>query len=426
MLIHKAYKYKLDLDLKDQAFCSRIAGCKRLIYNIALQQRSTAYANQRISVSQAAQDRELTQLKKDYPFLAEVPSQVLQQGLADLQRAFVNFFEHRADYPKPKKKYRHDSFRFPQPSQFKVDSDLSMVKLPKLGWLKFFNGQGKDKLVPQGTPQSITVSRQADGWYFSLTCEVEQVEPTRPAGEPVGLDIGIKKSIALSTGEIIQAPRISKSEQKRRARLHRDLSRKKKGSKNRRKAAQKLARFEQKLARRRLDHQHKTTTKLAKSYPVLCMEDLNVKGMTKAPAPKPDPLRPGTFLTNRKRAKAGLNQALLDVAPGTIRRLLEYKTTWYGSRLVLNPPAYTSQCCSACGHTEAANRKNQAEFVCQKCGFQSNADVNAAIVNKQLGLLQLETGQVQKLVPSSPLVVSQGQPVDALPIARRRNRNLSV
>jgi putative transposase len=153
-------------------------------------------------------------------------------------------------------------------------------------------------------------------------------------------------------------------------------------SKNRSKARKRLAEFQTRISRRRRDAIHKATTYLSKNHGRVVVEDLRVKNMTASAK--------GTLEAPGKnvKAKAGLNRVILDKGFGEIRRQLEYKCRWYGSELVAVNPAYTSQRCHQCGHTEAGNRPSQAVFRCLKCGHEANADVNAAknILKAGIGL----------------------------------------
>ena len=204
-------------------------------------------------------------------------------------------------------------------------------------------------------------------------------EPVPVLGPAVGVDLGVAQTITLSSGqEPIQIPGMTKAESRRLTRIQRAFARKRRGSANRAKARTRLAEFQARIARRRRDAVHKATTMLAKSHSLVVIEDLRIKSMTKAPEPKPDPDKEGSFLPNGAAAKAGLNKAILDKGWGEIRSQLEYKCRWYGSKVVAVPPAYTSQECSECHHTEAGNRTSQAEFRCLKCGHEENADLNAA------------------------------------------------
>lgn len=391
MLTRKGHRFRLDLDEAQEQFCIQTAGTCRFLWNLALDQRSSAWKHGQHRVGYAAQCADLPALKALAPWIAEAPSQVLQQTLLDLNRAYQNFFEGRAAYPRFRKKFSHDSFRFPEPKQFEVDEVRQRLKLPKLGWVSYRNGTRRHALHLSGTPKSVTVSREGRHWFASILCEAEVADPV-PNGLPaVGIDLGVARAITLSSGGDPLAIRgMAEREQRKLARQQRDLDRTQKGSKNRAKARLRLAAFQARIGRRRLDSVHKATTFLAQSHGVVVAEDLRVKDMTRVPKPKPDPNRPGRFLRNGARAKAGLNRAILDRAWGEVRRQLAYKCSWYGSRLVLVDPAYTSQRCSVCGHTEPGNRPNQETFKCLRCGHSENADINAAKNIKAAGLAALD------------------------------------
>jgi len=372
MLIHKGYRFRLDLTEEQASFCSRTAGICRWLWNLALEQRSLAWIHGRHSVGFAAQCAELPGLKGAVPWAAEAPSHCLQQTLRDLDAAFQSFFAGRTGYPVFHQKFRHDAFRFPDPKQFMVDLEGRRIKLPKLGWVSFFNGKGRSELCPGGKPKSITVSREGRHWYASVLCELELPEPKPVQGAPVGVDLGVAQAITLSTGEVLPVLGRTRAEDRKLARLQRALARKRKGSRNRTKARERLAAFQARMSRRRRDSIHKTTTRLAKTHGLIVIEDLRVKSMTASAK--------GTLETPGRnvKAKAGLNRALLNVAFAEIRRQLDYKCRWFGSKLVAVNPAHTSQRCAACGHVAAGNRQSQAAFICLACGHGANADHNAA------------------------------------------------
>ena len=381
MQLLKGHRFRLDLAESLAEFCSQTAGICRFVWNLALEQRSMAWRHGRHHAGYNAQAGELADLKALAPWIAEAPHHCLQQTLRDLDTAFQNFFAGRAAYPTFRKKFQKDSFRFPDPKQFKVDEVRQRIKLPKLGWVPYRNGKGRHALKLHGAIKSVTVAREGQHWFASILCEAEVAEPVPVLGPAVGIDLGVAQTITLSSGqEPIQIPGMTKAESRRLARLQRAFDRKRKGSINRAKARTRLAEFQARIARRRRDAVHKATTMLAKSHSLVVIEDLRIKSMTKAPAARPDPEQEGHFLPNGAAAKAGLNKAILDKGWGEIRRQLEYKCRWYGSKLVAVPPAYTSQRCSApgCGHTEEGNRTSQAEFRCLKCGHAENADLNAA------------------------------------------------
>ena len=376
MEILKAFRFRLEPNEAQERFCRQTAGACRFIKNLCLEQRSMAWSFGRHSVGFAAQCASMADLKEMLPWLAEAPSQVLQQALKDLDRAFQNFFKHVADYPTFHKKGSHDGFRVQQ--GFEVDETQHQVKLPKIGWVRYRQGRGKSARKLKGEVRSITVSRDGDDWFVSILCKQEVATPPAVHGFAVGADLGVAKAIALSTGEFLEVLGMTKAEQKKLAKLQQAMSKKKRFSKNWQKLKRRIARLHSTVARRRRDSINKATTYLAKNHRLIVIEDLRVKNMTRSPKPKADPDQEGSFLPNGAAAKAGLNRAVLDKGFGEIRRQLDYKHVWYGSQLLAENPAYTSQKCSRCGHTEAGNRKSQTDFCCLKCGHTENADTNAS------------------------------------------------
>jgi putative transposase len=397
MQILKAFRFRLEPDALQSELFARTAGCCRVLWNLALEQRSLAWTNQRRSVGYSPQAGELGDLKAFVPWMAEAPSHCLQQTLRDLDRAFGNFFSGRAAYPRFKRKGQRDAFRFPDAKQFRLEEDR--IFLPKAGWVAFRKSQ-----EALGRMKQITISRDGDHWYASILCEVEMANPISVTGPAVGLDLGVTQAITLSTGEVVHLPSVSAAERRRQARLQRDLSHSKKGSRNRTKARKRLARFQKRVADRRRDAMHKATTKLAKNHSLIVIEDLQVKNMTDSA--KGTVEAPGTNV----RQKSGLNRVVLDRAFGELRRQLEYKSNWYGSHVLAVNPAYTSQRCHECQHREAGNRPSQSVFKCLACGHEAHADVNAALNIRDLGL--------GIITASGTLVAACG----AMPLGGRRNR----
>lgn len=206
------------------------------------------------------------------------------------------------------------------------------MKLPRIG--KVRTKERADKLLAllsehKARILSATVSREADRWYVSLTCEVERPDPVPLIGEPVGVDLGLEAFAVLSDGTELEAPRPLKKILRLLQRRSRRFSRKLKGSRNSQKAALRLARLHRRIRNIRRDFLHKVTTWLAKTKPVIVVEDLNVRGMS----------------------RGRLSRSVADVSWGALRRMLEYKTAWYGSRLIVAPQRFPStRTCSACGH----------------------------------------------------------------------------
>lgn len=370
----QAYRFRLYPTAAQEDFFRRTAGCCRFVWNIALEQRQT-FGRRGRSISFKAQAAELKDLRHEADWLADAPSHCLQQVLRDLDKAFARFFAGAAGYPRFKSKYRDaNSFRFPDPNQFEVGVDY--VDLPKVGKVAVVAHR-----PIQGTVKTITIVEDGGAWYTAICVSVRRRVKQASAGSEIGLDVNVAQPVVQSDGAKHDLPRITPEEMRKRARLQKSLARKKKGSKNRAKARKALARFEAKLRRRRQDALHKVTAVIARSYRLVVVEDLKVKNMTASAA--------GTVEqpSRNVHAKAGLNRSILDIAPGTMRRMLEYKVKRHGGKLVAVDPRYTSQTCSRCGlhphdHPDTAHlphgRVSRDQFVCPLCGFACDADVNAA------------------------------------------------
>ena len=362
--IHKAYKFRLKTTEAHTEQFARIAGVCRLVWNLCLEQRTLVYSSSRKFMDSSNQLPEVTQLRKAYDWIEDVPSQVLQQKVRDLDTAYRNFFGGRAEFPERKKKGRsHDSFRFPQ--GFKVDN--RRIFLPKIGWIGFF----KSREI-KGTIRHITISRYGMHWYVSVTCEVEiPIEASKAAA--IGIDMGVKKLCAMSDGSIVENPDCLKQHEKQLAKLQRRLAGKQKYSRNFFKLKAKITAIHTIIADTRKDHAHKTTTAIAKNHGLVALEDLRVKAMSKSAKGSID--NPG----RKVRQKSGLNRVILDAGWGEFRRQLEYKVAWVNGIVIAVDPKNTSRMCSACGHTAKENRRTQADFICMACGHTDDADVNAAI-----------------------------------------------
>ena len=374
MRTYKAFRYRIYPTAEQETLFRQTVGACRFVYNLCLEQRilERHRSNPR-RLTTYDQIKELTELKKEVPWLRDVPHHPVCQAIADLDRAFKNFFEGRASFPQFRKRGRRDSFRYPDPKQFK--SELGRIFLPKAGWVEWVQHRPME-----GTPKTATVSREADCWYVSIQCELDAPEPCPNLGLPVGIDIGIAKPIVMSTGQVIQLPRAGKKERHKLATLQRKVARKTKGSRNQTKARMAVARFHARLARRRKDAAHKATTMIAKNHGIVVIEDLKVRNMTASAAGTVE--EPGRNVA----AKSGLNRSMLDIAPYQIRQMLTYKCPLYGGEMRTTPASNTSRECSVCGCIHADNRRSQAEFLCIGCGHYENADFNASKVILVRGL----------------------------------------
>jgi putative transposase len=289
--------------------------------------------------------------------------------MADLGRGYKNFFEKRADFPRFKKKGRSsDSFRFPDGKQFTVDQQNGRIKLPKLGWIRYRNSR---EIL--GTAKNITVSSNGGKWFVSIQTERE-VEPPIPASiSSIGIDVGIARFATMSDGSFVAPLNSFKKHQQRLAKYQRRMSRKVKFSRNWKKAKTQVQKIHTSIANARKDFLHKTTTTISQNHGLVCVEDLQVRNMSKSSK--------GMVETPGKKVsqKSGLNRAILDQGWGEFRRQLDYKLNWNGGTLLAVPPHNTSRTCPCCGHVSKDNRLTQAKFLCVDCGYENNADVVGAI-----------------------------------------------
>lgn len=367
MKILKAFRFKLRLDNAQRATISRFSGCARFAYNKALALQMETYDKGLKKLSYPALAKELVSWKKgeEFSFLKEAPSQILQQKLMDLDKAYRNFFQKRAGFPKFRKKGIHDSFRFPEPKHIRIEGDR--VCLPKIGWIRYRKSQ---KI--EGNLKNATISLEGKDWYISFQTEMEIADPMHLSNEMVGIDMGITNFATLSTGEKIAPLNSFKQYAKKLAKAQKSLARKKKGSHNRQKQRERVALIHQKISNCRRDFLHKLSTTISQNHRVVVLEELKVKNMSRSSA--------GTLENPGKqvKAKGGLNRSILDQGWGEFKRQLIYKQLWRGGEVRFINPQHTSQRCSACGHTERNNRLTQEKFVCQDCGYTHNADINAA------------------------------------------------
>lgn len=366
----QAYKYELKPNGEQQRNMRRFAGSCRFVFNKALAMQKENHEAGGKFINYVAMAKQLTAWRNNVEtgWLSDAPVHPLQHALKDLERAYTNFFAKRADFPRFKKKGQGDSFRYPDSKQFKIDAGNSRVFLPKLGWIRYRNSR---ELL--GTAKNITVSSNGEKWFISIQTEREVAEPVHPSASIVGVDVGIARFATLSDGTIFEPINSFKKQQARLARYQRAMSRKTKFSSNWKKAKVKVTKLHQKIGNIRRDYLHKTTTTISQNHAMVCIEDLQIRNMSKSAVGNID--QPGRNV----RAKSGLNKSILDQGWFEFRRQLDYKLQWAGGFLVPVPPQNTSRTCPACGHVAKENRQTQAKFACVECGFVENADLVGAI-----------------------------------------------
>lgn len=380
----QAFKFELRPNGEQQRQMRRFAGSSRFVFNKALALQKERYQQGEKKLSYADLCKTLSAWKADIDWLSETHSQVLQQSLKDLDRAYTNFFAKRADFPRFKKRGQHDSFRFPQ--GFKLDQGNSRIFLPKMGWLRYRNS--RDVL---GEVKNVTVSRMGQEWFVSIQTERMVEQPIHPTTSIVGIDMGIVRFATLSDGTVYQPLNSFRKNEILLARRQRDFSRKEKFSHNWEEARTKIQKLHHTISNARRDYLHKTSTVISKNHAVIVIEDLQTSNMSRSA--KGTVEAPG----KQVKAKSGLNKAILDQGWGEFRRQLEYKQAWRGGETIAVPPMNTSRRCPACWHTSKDNRKTQAKFACIECGFEENADLVGAFNILAAGHAVLACGEVVQL-----------------------------
>jgi len=300
---------------------------------------------------------------EEYGWLSAVHSQVLQQCLKDLERAYTNLFAGRTAPPRYRKKFLADSFRYPQ--GFKLDG--RHVYLPMVGWVEFWESRPLD-----GTVKNVTISRQGKHWFVAFQVEIELPEPVHPATADVGIDLGIATFAATSNGVLHPPLNAYRRVAAKKARMQRKLAGMVKYSQNWKKLQRRIAQLDIRTANCRHDFLHKLSTETSKNHAVIVLEDLQVKHMSKST--KGSVEEPGRNVAQ----KSGLNKAILDQGWGMFRQMLEYKQAWRGGAVIAVYPRYTSQTCPKCEHITKLNRPQQALFSCVACGYTYHADIVAA------------------------------------------------
>jgi putative transposase len=351
----RAYKYRFYPTDEQKHVLARTFGCARFVYNWALRLRTDAYYNEQQRISYAETSALLTDLKKqpEYAWLNDVSSVPTQQALRHLDRAFRNFFEGCAQYPTSKSKHGEQAAEYTT-SAFKWDGKmLTLAKMDApmdIVW---------SRPLPIGAkPSMVTVTKDTAHRYFVSILVEEEITPLPVVKSHVGLDLGLKSMVILSTGEHVGNPKFFHKDEKKLARAQRRLAKKQKGSKNRAKARLKVARIHAKIADRRRDYQHKLSTRIVNENQVICVESLSVKNMVK----------------NRKLAKS-----ISDVGWGEFTRQLEYKAAWYGRTLVKIEKFYpSSKRCHQCGHVLDSLSLDVRFWLCPACKTFHDRDVNAA------------------------------------------------
>lgn len=356
-----AHKIALKPNNKQRTYFAKACGVARLAYNWALDNWQKQYQLHKNNPAlpkptEMSLRRQLNAIKREqFPFMLEVTKCAPQQAIKDLGKAFKNFWAGRAKYPQFRKKGQHDSFYISN-DQFKIVGNK--IKIPNLGWVRM-----TEELRFSGNPKllSATISRGADKWFVSIAVEIQDavVQPKKAENQSViGVDLGILALATLSNGEIINGAKPHKALLQRLKRLNRSLSRKAKGSKNRDKAKCKLAKLHARIKNIRQNCLHQLTIRLAENHHIICIEDLNVKGMMK----------------NRYLARSVADMGFFE-----FKRQLTYKMAMRGGILVITDRWFaSSKTCSNCGFKLENLPLSTRKWQCPNCQTKHDRDVNAA------------------------------------------------
>jgi putative transposase len=326
-----------------------------MLYNVALEQRKTWWdRGQGIGATYYQQKAELPDVKAACPELAEVNAQVLQDVILRVERAYLDFFRRNKDgetagYPRFQGWGRYNSFTYPQYGGGAA-LDGSVLSLSKIGRIRLHRPL-------EGAPKTVTISREADGWYACICCAEIPIAPLPSAGCETGIDVGLKVFLVTANGEVIENPRHYRKAEKQFATAQRRVARRKKGSNRRKKAVKLLARRHKTVRRQRSDFHHKTALMLVQHFDTIYLEDLQVRNMVR----------------NRRLAKS-----IGDAGWGQFRTILAFKAAWAGKRVVAVPAQYTTQDCSGCGERRPKSLSVRTH-VCPSCGLVMDRDENAAL-----------------------------------------------
>lgn len=349
--MRKTYKYRIYPTNKQTQKLERTLNTCRILYNSSIAGRRRHYEETGEGLTRIQQQEMLVIAKKEDDWLKGVHSQVLQDVLFRVERAFAGFFRKngKAGYPRFKGVDRYDSFTYPQQPGFQITAQG--LKLSRIGTVKI-----KMHRPIAGSIKICTIKREIDRWYACFSVEYEPVQKPAPA-KAVGIDVGIKAFAVLSTGEVIENPQHLRKTEKRLAKRQRKLSRKKRGSANRKKARRRVAKLHRKVKNQRSDFHHKVSRKIVDTYGFIAVEDLNIQGM----------------VTNHH-----LSKSIHDAGWGQLLSYLTYKAAEAGIQIEKVSPYYTSVNCSVCGERVSKTLADRIHK-CPYCHVVLDRDHNAAI-----------------------------------------------
>jgi putative transposase len=353
--LHKTFTYKLKPTPEQERELERVLGLCRQLSNVALEQRITAWQRRRGSISRYEQEAELKAIRADFPEYAAVHSHILQDVLARLDKTYQAFFRRvqrgeQAGFPRFHGRTRYNAFTFKEFGNG-ARLDNGVLVLSKIGRIAV-----RWSRPLEGTPKTVTVLREAAGWYVCVSCADVPAQPLLATGQQTGIDLGLEAFATTSSGERIFHPGWYRQVERALKTAQRRVSRRKKGSKRRRKAVGLLAKAHLKVKRQRADFHHKVALRLVQHTDTIYHEDLQTANRVK----------------NHHLAKS-----ISDAGWAAFVLILSAKAAWAGRTVVAVPPAYTSQACSGCGvivHKGLSVRWHS----CPDCGTSLHRDHNAA------------------------------------------------
>ena len=372
--IRKTYKEKLRPTPTQERALDEVLWRCRTLYNTALEQRITAWQRCRVSVSRYEQEAELKAIRAEFPEYAAIHSHVLQDVLARLDTTYQAFFRRvqtgeKPGFPRFQGRNRWHSFTYKEYGNG-ARLDNGYVVLSKIGRIAV-----RWSRPVEGTPKTVTVSKEADGWYVCFSCADVPARPLPLTGRETGIDVGLKVFLITADGEIVENPRHYRKAERELKKSQKRVSRREKGSKRRKKAVHQCAKKHQHVRRQRTDFHRKTALALVRQYDTIYVEAIQPANLSHRPAPKPD--GNGGYEHNGAKAKAGLNKSIHDAGWGHFLSLLACKAACAGKRVEVVNPAYTSQDCSGCGE-RIQQSLSVRTHVCTHCGLILDRDENAA------------------------------------------------
>ena len=367
--IHRTYRFRLYPNKAQTELLAKHFGCARFVYNYFLNQRKEQYNLTGKSDNFYAQSKLLAELKKqeETAWLKEVNAQSLQYAVRCLEAAYTNFFKKRSKFPNFKSKRSKNSFTVPQ--AVSIAGDRLFVP-------KFREGMKcRVHRAIKGKIGKVTISKTPSGKYFVSVSTEEEYFQIEKSGKLVGVDLGLKSLVVTSEGEIFKNNRYTRKYGHKLALAQKHLSRKKKGSRGFENQRLKVARIYEKIANCRADYLHKCSISLVRRYDVICVEDLNIKGMVR---------------------NHHLSKSISDASWGSFIAMISYKAEWNDKKVVkIGRFEPSSQTCHVCGHINKQTKDlSVREWKCPACHAHHDRDVNAARNILRIGLNNTSAGTV--------------------------------